>query len=106
MNDAVRDLVRERAGDACEYCRLAQTDQPWARFHIEHIRPRQHQGTDDLVNLCLACGHCNRFKGPNVASIDPVTGELTPLFHRGRIGGKIISRRLSIAFWGFLRLVA
>jgi hypothetical protein len=81
MNESVRNYVRERSGHVCEYCRLAQGAQPWARFHVEHIRPRQHHGTDDLDNLCLACGHCNRFKGPNVASIDPVTGELTPLFH-------------------------
>lgn len=58
-----------------------QTALPWARFHIEHIRPRQHQGTDELENLCLACGHCNRYKGPNLASIDPATEKLTPLFN-------------------------
>jgi hypothetical protein len=51
------------------------------RFHVEHIRPRQHQGSNELDNLCLACGHCNRFKGPNLASIDPATNQLTPLFH-------------------------
>lgn len=81
MDQVVRNQVRERAGHVCEYCRLIQAAQPWARFHVEHIRPRQHQGTDDLDNLCLACGHCNRFKGPNLASIDPVTDELTPLFN-------------------------
>lgn len=81
MDGTIRNLVRQRAGDVCEYCRLLQAAQPWARFHIEHVRPRQHQGTDDLDNLCLACGHCNRYKGPNLASIDPVTNELTPLFN-------------------------
>ncbi len=25
--------------------------------------------------------HCNRYKGPNVAGIDPLTSELTRLFH-------------------------
>ena len=81
MDEAVRKQVRERAGDVCEYCRLPQSAQAWVRFHVEHIRPRQHQGTDDLDNLCLACERCNRFKGPNLASIDSVTQELTPLFN-------------------------
>ncbi|QEG33856.1 HNH endonuclease [Bythopirellula goksoeyrii] len=81
MDETIRNLVRQRAGNVCEYCRLIQAGQAWARFHIEHVRPRQHQGTGDLDNLCLACGHCNRYKGPNLASIDPVTNELTPLFN-------------------------
>ncbi len=25
--------------------------------------------------------HCNRFKGPNIAGLDPETGELVRLFH-------------------------
>ena len=81
MEEAVRNQVRERSGHVCEYCRLSQAAQPWARFHVEHIRPRQHQGTDSLDNLGLACGHCTRFKGPTLASIDPVSDELTPLFN-------------------------
>lgn len=81
MNESVRNQVRARARNICEYCRLIQAAQTWARFHVEHIRPQQHLGTDDLDNLCLACGHCNRHKGPNLASIDPVTNELTPLFN-------------------------
>jgi len=81
MDKATRHRVRARAGNICEYCGLLQQAQPWAKFHVEHIRPRQHQGTDDLDNLCLACGHCNRFKGPNLASIDPTNGELVQLFN-------------------------
>jgi hypothetical protein len=27
---------------------------------------------------------CNAFKGPNLTAIDPVTGQLTPLFHPRR----------------------
>jgi hypothetical protein len=29
----------------------------------------------------MACFHCNRFKGPNIAGIDPASGELVRLFH-------------------------
>jgi hypothetical protein len=52
-----------------------------ATFHIEHIIPRQHGGTDDLANLALACYHCNHHKGPNLTGIDPEAGAITPLFN-------------------------
>jgi hypothetical protein len=42
---------------------------------------RQHGGTDDSENLALACYHCNLHKGPNIAGLDPETGELVPLFN-------------------------
>jgi hypothetical protein len=81
MDEAVRQFVRDRAAGRCEYCRIPQHALPWARFHIEHIRARQHGGSDDLENLALACRRCNCRKGPNLTSVDPETGELTPLFN-------------------------
>lgn len=81
MDEAVRQLVRQRADWCCEYCRIPQRALPWAAFHIEHIRARQHGGSDDLGNLALACRRCNSHKGPNLASVDPDTGLLVPLFN-------------------------
>lgn len=81
MDDGVRQLVRKRAGNRCEYCRLPQAALPWARFHIEHVRARQHRGTDDADNLALACNRCNAHKGPNLSSYDPDTDELVLLFN-------------------------
>lgn len=34
--------------------------------------------------LALACIHCNRFKGPNIAGLDPDSGEIVRLFHPRR----------------------
>ena len=81
MDEVLRHLVRERARHRCEYCQLPQAYVPAVRFHIEHIRARQHGGDDDLANLALACPHCNRFKGPNLTSVDPETATVVPLFH-------------------------
>jgi hypothetical protein len=47
----------------------------------DHIIAKQHGGSDELHNLALACIHCNRYKGPNIAGMGPDTGELTRLFH-------------------------
>jgi 5-methylcytosine-specific restriction endonuclease McrA len=68
----------------CEYCRLPQAASPFSRFHIEHIIARQHGGMTEADNLALACGFCNFHKGPNIASVDPESGQLVPLFHPRR----------------------
>lgn len=81
MDPRTRALVRERAGNRCEYCQLHQTNSPLAALHVEHIRPRVHGGTDELDNLALACIDCNLRKGPNLTGIDPETGQVTVLFH-------------------------
>jgi len=38
-------------------------------------------GQTILGNLALACLHCNRHKGPNIAGTDPTTGAPVRLFH-------------------------
>jgi hypothetical protein len=78
---SVCELVRVRAAHRCEYCQLPQAAVPWAQFHIEHVRARQHGGTDEASNLALARRRCNAYKGPNLTAIDPVTGGIVPLFN-------------------------
>jgi len=80
MDSATLALVRSRAGERCEYCGILQIHIA-ARFHVEHIIARQHGGVDDDSNLALACDRCNAFKGPNLSSVDPMTGKIVPLFH-------------------------
>ena len=76
--------VRRRAGYRCEYCRLPQV--AFRRsFHIEHIVARQHGGSKQLDNLALACWNCNLKKGPNLAGVDPGTGQTAALLSRGII---------------------
>ena len=48
---------------------------------VDHIIATQHGGQTALDNLTYACFQCNRFKGPNIASLDPATGVLMPLFN-------------------------
>jgi 5-methylcytosine-specific restriction endonuclease McrA len=78
---AMRRRVQRRAANCCEYCRLPQRAAPVARFQVEHIRPRQHDGDDSFKNLALACPRCNRYKGPNLSAIDPRTKRVVPLFN-------------------------
>ena len=81
MEPAIKDLVRTRAGNACEYCRIPQDATPLISFHIEHIVSRQHGGSDEPDSLALACDRCNAYKGPNLTSIDPDTSATVVLFN-------------------------
>ncbi|MBI4658467.1 MAG: HNH endonuclease [Verrucomicrobia bacterium] len=83
MDPAVTQLVRDRAGNRCEYCHLPQ-NRSVLRFHTEHIVARQHGGGDELDNLALACPECNRRKGTNLTGVDPDTGKVTQLFNPRR----------------------
>ena len=65
MDASLRDRVRHRAGNRCEYCRLHQDHEPYFRFQIEHVIARQHGGRDVASNLALSCYHCNLHKGPS-----------------------------------------
>jgi hypothetical protein len=84
MDEAVRQLVRDRAEHRCEYCRLSQRHLPYSTFQVEHVRPRKHGGSDEPENLALACERCNAFKGPNLTGIDPQTQQVVQLFNPRR----------------------
>jgi len=49
-------------------------------FQIDHIVAEKHGGQTVPGNLALACPHCNRYKGPNIAGLDPDSRQLR-LFH-------------------------
>lgn len=72
--------IRDRAGGLREYCHVPEA-LPRLKFAVDHIWARQHGGRTKYDNLALACGFCNRHKGPNVAGVDPRTGRLAPLFN-------------------------
>ena len=81
MTGSSREIVRQRAGARCEYCRLPDSAIDPSDFHVEHIIARKHGGANGVENLAWACIFCNLYKGPNLASIDPDSGDLTRLFN-------------------------
>lgn len=98
MDAAVRNLVRERAGNCCEYCRLPQQSYDLT-FHVEHVVASQHQQNDEPSNLALACDRGNLHKGTNLVTIDHETSEQVQLFnprtdswdeHFSLVGAKIV----------------
>src|SRR5229473_3437771 len=83
MDETIRQRVIDRAGGVCEYSHLPQSAYP-VPFEVDHIIAVQHRGKTILSNLALACLNDNGHKGPNIAGVDPVTGQLTRLFNPRR----------------------
>jgi 5-methylcytosine-specific restriction endonuclease McrA len=78
--EARRQAVTERAKQKCEYCLLDEKHSIYSH-EIDHIIPEKHRGQTVDSNLCYACLDCNRNKGSDFASLDPVTGEVTLLYN-------------------------
>lgn len=77
---ALRQFVLERARGRCEYCLYPQ-EAAFISFEYEHVIAEKHGGIAAADNLALACPYCNRFKGTDLGSLDPETGQLTPFFN-------------------------
>src|SRR5579862_3443814 len=80
---AQRKAVVRRAAGCCEYCLSQERFSP-DTYSVEHITPRARGGTDDPENLALACQGCNNRKYANTEWIDPIGGDVVPLFHPRR----------------------
>ena len=80
MDAKTRQLVRDRANHRCEYCGRTQTSSTYP-LQIEHVIPKKHDGSDDEMNLALACLDCNLAKGPNLAGRESGSEQLVPLFN-------------------------
>lgn len=77
---ALRERVRIRAHDLCEYCR-SQVNLTGHDFTIDHITPDSEGGSNDFSNLCLCCFWCNNFKRASLHWLDARTGKEVRLFH-------------------------
>lgn len=76
----LRRQVYTRARGCCAYCLIPETA-TYFLHQIDHIIPEKHGGPTEANNLALACILGNKLKGSDLASIDPETGVLAPLFN-------------------------
>ncbi len=76
----LRGRVEQLDESRCAYCRSPQ-DMEISPFEIDHIVPSSVGGPTEEDNLCLACPSCNRYKAARQFAVDPLSGEIVPLFH-------------------------
>ena len=71
-----QDLARRDNGFFCRYCgaslippgtpadvREGLVERGYQQGSVDHVIPRRKGGTDDLLNMVLACMDCNKRKG-------------------------------------------
>lgn len=80
IKDELKQAVRKRAGYLCEYCQSPERLSA-SRFTVDHLTPRSLGGSDELENLALACRRCNERRYNFIASIDPETQQIVPIFN-------------------------
>ena len=74
--------VRERAGQRCEVLQNTPSTPIDRDFRSTTLSLCSTVGPEPArIILRLCCIRCNCHKGPNIAGIDPKTGQLTRLFH-------------------------
>lgn len=79
INEEQRAEIAQRAAWRCEYCLIHEEDSGFPH-EVDHIISRKHGGPSTSDNLAYACVICNRYKGSDVASIEPGTREIIRLF--------------------------
>ncbi len=56
-----REMVRQWAERACEYCGVSETD-TGGLLTVDHFHPQAEGGSDAPENLIYCCHFCNGFK--------------------------------------------
>lgn len=76
----LRRTVEVRSAGNCENCRI-HNDHAILPHEPDHVIALKHGGATVADNLAFSCFLCNRFKGSDIASIDPRTGAVVRLFN-------------------------
>jgi len=83
LAEELRQQLVEADDQRCAYCQTTQANSGYPMV-VDHIVSSSKGGSTEFNNLCFACHRCNEFKGATTALADPLSGEMTPLFHPRR----------------------
>lgn len=78
--ETLRRQVRVRASGCCEYC-LVHEEDTYLAHEPDHVIAEKHGGATTFENLAWACAACNRYKGTDLTSIDPLNNKIVPLYN-------------------------
>jgi hypothetical protein len=76
----IRRQVFAEAHYRCEYCQTSHRLLGMPPT-LDHILPIALGGSDTRENLAAACYRCNEYKGAKTHALDPLSGDLVPLFN-------------------------
>lgn len=80
INADLRKRVRQRSEYLCEYCHSSE-EASTSQFTLDHLQPVSLGGSDELMNLALACHRCNTRRYNFMTGVDPETNSIVSLFN-------------------------
>lgn len=80
ISESLRNQIVSTDLSRCCYCLTTEANSGIPMTY-DHIRPVSKNGETSFDNLCLACRTCNEFKGDATEAVDPLLGEIVPLFN-------------------------
>lgn len=80
ISSSLRRQVEQRAQHRCEYCCLPAAVSFYPH-EVDHVIALKHGRDTSLTNLAYAYWRCNRYKGTDLGSFDPETGDFSFLFN-------------------------
>ncbi len=83
LTATLRQRLIQADDHRCAYCHTSQANSG-SPMVVDHLPPLSKGGVTAFDNLCFACYRCNLFKGSRVTAIDPLSGEMAPLFDARR----------------------
>jgi hypothetical protein len=78
--EKLRSQIEQSDRRRCCYCLTSEANSG-IPMTFDHIQPQSKGGATTFENVCLACRSCNEYKSDTTEAVDPLTGELVPLFH-------------------------
>lgn len=78
-------IVSDRASHACEYCLMPEIA-VFVSHEIDRAIGEKHGRQTDENNWALACTICNKYKGSDLASIEPSNEEMVRLHDISQVG--------------------
>jgi hypothetical protein len=81
ISNELRRQIIARAAGCCEYCLLPASVAFLLPHEVDHVIAEKHNGATELENLAYTCWRCNRHKGTDLGSFDPLTGQFSFLFN-------------------------
>lgn len=78
--DGLKAQIEQEDRQRCCYCLTSEANSGIS-MTFDHIQPRSKGGATSFENVCLACRTCNEYKSNSTTAIDPLTGEMNPLFN-------------------------
>ncbi|MBE9215641.1 HNH endonuclease [Plectonema cf. radiosum LEGE 06105] len=80
ISETLKNQITNNDKKRCCYCLTTEVNSGIPMTY-DHIKPLSKGGKTNFENVCLACRSCNEFKSNSTEAVDPLRGEIAPIFN-------------------------